>query len=114
MFSALASGVVVAIVEAPKRGRALSLSFLGISLSYAIGLPMGAWLGFAYGWQAPIWLVTGCCIAMAALLAALLPARIDAPGASFKGLREVAGQWSILCVWLRTLLYFVAIFSVFS
>lgn len=113
-FSALASGVVVAIVDAPRRGRALSLSFLGISLSYAIGLPLGTWLGFAYGWQAPVWLVTGACIAMAALLAALLPARIDAPGASFQGLRAVAGQWPILRVWLRTLLYFVAIFSVFS
>jgi DHA1 family inner membrane transport protein len=45
VFSPLASGVVVAIVDAGRRGRALSLSFLGIGLSYAIGLPLGAWLG---------------------------------------------------------------------
>lgn len=114
VFSPLASGVVVAIVEASKRGRALSLTFLGIGLSYAIGLPLGAWLGFSYGWQVPVWLVAGLSLAMAALLAWALPARIEAPGASFKGLRQLAGQWPILRVWMRTLLYFVAIFSVFS
>jgi predicted MFS family arabinose efflux permease len=114
VFSPLASGVVVAIVDAGRRGRALSLSFLGIGLSYAIGLPLGAWLGFGYGWQAPVWAVTGMCLVMIALLAWALPARIEAPGASFKGLRQVAGQWPILRVWIRTLLYFVAIFSVFS
>lgn len=114
MFSALAAGVVVALVEPAKRGRALSLSFLGISLSYAIGLPLGTWLGFGYGWQTPVWLVAGCCVLMVALLVKTLPAHIEAPGASFTGLRAMATQWPVVRVWLRTLLYFMAIFSVFS
>jgi MFS family permease len=46
MFSALTAGVVVAMVPPAMRARALALSFLGISLSYAIGLPLGTWLGF--------------------------------------------------------------------
>jgi MFS transporter, DHA1 family, inner membrane transport protein len=114
MFSALAAGVVVAVVEPAKRGRALSLSFLGISLSYAVGLPLGTWLGFGYGWQTPVWLVSACCVAMLALLARTLPARIEAPGASFAGLRTSLRQWPVLRVWLRTLLFFIAIFSVFA
>lgn len=114
MFSALAAGLVVALVAPAQRGRALSLSFLGISLSYAIGLPLGTWLGFGYGWQAPVWLVAVCCTGMLALLFKTVPARIDAPGASFTGLRAVARQWPVLRIWLRTLLYFIAIFSVFA
>lgn len=114
MFSSLAAGVAVTLVAPAQRGKALSLCFLGMSMSYAVGLPLGTWLGFGYGWQTPIWLVTACCIAMLALLALALPARIDAPGASFAGLRQVARQWPVLRVWLRTLLYFMAIFSVFS
>lgn len=113
MFSALASGVVVSLVEPARRGRALSISFLGISLSYAIGLPLGTWLGFAYGWRTPVWAVTACCVALGVLLLSRLPARIEAPGASFRGLRQAAKP-AVLRVWLRTLLYFIAIFSVFS
>lgn len=114
MFSAVASGVVVSIVAAHLRGRALSVSFLGMSLSYAIGLPLGAWMGFAWGWRTPVWAVVAACVLMAALLVAMLPARIDAPGATFRGLGAAARQPAVLRVWLRTLLYFIAIFSVFS
>ncbi len=114
MFSALASGVVVAMVEPAKRARALAISFLGIGLSYAIGLPLGTWLGFAYGWHAPIWLVAGFSVLALIMLTLLLPAQINAPGASFAGLAEVAKRAPVQRVWLRTLLYFIAIFSVFS
>lgn len=114
MFSALASGVVVALVPPAQRGRALSLSFLGISLSYAVGVPLGTWLGYAHGWQAPLWLVAGCCLMALAILATWLPRKIQAPGASFTGLAHVARQGLVLRVWLRTLLYFIAIFSVFA
>ena len=113
-FSALAAGVTVAVVEPVRRGRALSLTFLGMSLSYAVGVPLGTWLGFSYGWQTPVWVVAIGCVAMAALLMAVLPRRIDAPGAGFAGLGAAARQWPIVRVWLRTLLYFIAIFSVFA
>jgi DHA1 family inner membrane transport protein len=113
-FTALTAGVAVAIIAPQRRGQALSLVFLGISLSYAVGVPLGTWLGFNYGWQLPVWLVFGGCLAMGAVLLALLPRRIDAPGASFTGLAAAARQWPVLRVWARTLLYFVAIFSVFA
>ncbi|RYF43341.1 MAG: MFS transporter [Comamonadaceae bacterium] len=114
VFTALVAGVAVAVVPAPLRGRALSLTFLGMSLSYALGVPLGAWLGLTYGWQVPVWLVFGACVAAALMLWALLPREIAAPGASFAGLGQAVRQWPILRVWLRTLLYFVAIFSVFA
>jgi MFS transporter, DHA1 family, inner membrane transport protein len=114
VFSALASGMAVAMVEPARRGRALALTFLGMSLSYAVGVPLGTWLGFNYGWQAPVWVVTGACLAVTLLLLAVLPRHIDAPGASFEGLGSAARHRPVLRVWLRTLLYFTAIFSVFA
>lgn len=114
VFSALSAGVAVALVPPERRGRALSLTFLGISLSYAAGVPLGAWLGLTYGWQLPVWLVAGACVLMMALLALLLPRHIAAPGASFAGIGSAVRQWPVLRVWMRTLLYFIAIFSVFA
>jgi MFS transporter, DHA1 family, inner membrane transport protein len=114
VYSALASGLVVAMVPPALRARALALVFSGVSLSYAIGLPLGTWMGFTYGWQSPIALVVVCCTLAIGALVYFLPNQIQAPGASFAGLGSAVRRPEILRVWARTLLYFIAIFSVFA
>lgn len=103
VFTAAVAGVTVAIVAPEKRGKALALTFLGMSLSYALGVPLGAWLGLTYGWRVPVWLVAGACVAVAALLAVVLPQRIEAPGAGFTGLGAAARQGFVLRVQLLLL-----------
>jgi MFS transporter, DHA1 family, inner membrane transport protein len=114
MFTPIAAGIAVALVDPARRGRALSLVFLGISLSYVVGLPMGAWLGFRYGWQWPIAVVAVLAFASFVALLALLPKDIAAPGAGFKGLGELLTRAPVLWTLALTLLYFIAIFLVFS
>ena len=114
MFTALVAGLAVGMVPPAQRGRALSITFLGMSISYAVGLPIGAWLGFEYGWRVPVWLCAGA--SLCALLAAtwLMPDKLVGAGTSFVGFSAVAKQGAVLRVWLRTLLFFIAIFSVFA
>ena len=114
MFTPVAAGIAVALVEPARRGRALSLVFLGVSLSYVIGLPLGAWFGFRFGWQWPVALVAALAAVSCVALAALLPRDIAAPGASFRGLPQLLAQRAVLWALSLTLLYFVAIFVVFS
>jgi len=114
MFSAAASALAVSLVAPAQRGRALSTTFLGMSISYAVGLPVGAWLGFEYGWRVPVWLSVGASLAMLSAASWLVPANMAGGGASFSGFAAAARQGAVLRAWLRTLLYFVAIFSVFS
>ena len=114
MFTAAVSAYAVTLVAPALRGRALSTVFLGMSISYAVALPIGAWLGFKYGWHMPVWLCAAA--SLAALLAAtlLLPKGVVTESASFAGFKTAARQSAVLRVWLRTLLFFVAIFSVFA
>lgn len=114
MFTATVSALAISMVAPAQRGRALSTTFLGISLSYAVGVPIGAWLGFAYGWRVPVWGAAGA--SAVALVAAswLIPAQMAGGPAGFSGFRSAAGNGAVLRVWLRTLLYFTAIFSVFA
>jgi DHA1 family inner membrane transport protein len=114
LFTPVAAGIAVALVEPARRGRALSLVFLGISLSYVIGLPLGAWLGFRYGWQVPIGVIAAAAALGGAVLAIVLPPDIRAPGASFKGLGTLLARAAVLWTLSMTLLYFVAIFVVFA
>jgi predicted MFS family arabinose efflux permease len=114
MFTAAASALAVSMVVPALRGRALSITFLGMSISYAVGLPIGAWLGFEFGWRVPVWLSAAA--SAAALVAAswLIPAHMASAGTSFAGFKAAARQGAVLRVWGRTLLYFIAIFSVFA
>jgi DHA1 family inner membrane transport protein len=110
----LAAGIAVAMVAPAQRGRALSLVFLGMSLSYLVGVPLGAWLGLAYGWHAPIWLFAGASALTMVLLGWGLPSNIRAPGATFAGLGTLLVRRDVQAVLALTLSYFVAIFAVFS
>jgi MFS transporter, DHA1 family, inner membrane transport protein len=114
MFTPLAAGIAVAVVEPARRGRALSLVFLGMSMSYVIGLPLGAWLGFRFGWHVPVALVGALALLSAGALWWLCPKDIAAPGASFTGLGAVLANPPVLWGLMMTLCYFVAIFVVFA
>ena len=114
VFTPIAAGIAVAVVEPARCGKALALVFLGISLSYVVGVPLGSWLGLAYEWHTPIWVITG--LSLLALIGAALwvPKEIQAPGASFAGLPALLARRDVLSVLLLTLAYFIAIFAVFS
>jgi DHA1 family inner membrane transport protein len=114
VFTPISAGIAVALVEPAQRGKALAFVFLGISLSYVVGMPLGAWLGLAYGWHAPIWVVAALSGAALVAVAVRVPAVAAAPGASFGGIGALLARPDVLAALALTLLYFIAIFAVFS
>ena len=114
MFTPVAAGIAVASVEPARRGRALAFVFLGMSLSYVIGVPIGAWLGLRFGWQVPVALAAAASALCSLGLLAVLPKDIEAPGATFAGLPRLLARPAVLQILGLTLHYFIAIFVVFS
>ena len=113
-FTPLAAGIAVSLVQPQQRGKALALVFLGISLSYVVGVPLGSWIGFAHGWHVAVWAVTAASVVAALVVAVWVPSQVQSPGASFHGLGALLARRDVLSALLLTLLYFAAIFSVFS
>ncbi len=114
MATPVMSALAVTLVEPQRRARALAYVFLGVSLSYVAGIPVGAWLGSAYGWQTPVWAAAAASALALLVVWQLVPAEMDAPGASFAGLGAVLARGPIAASMLLTMLYFTAIFVVFS
>lgn len=114
VFTPVAAGLAVAAVPLARRGQALSLVFLGMSLSYVVGVPLGAWIAAHFDWHMPFWVVAGLSLLMGLLLAALVPKAAPAPVTSFAGLGVTLRRAEVRRTLLLTLLYFTAIFSVFS
>jgi MFS transporter, DHA1 family, inner membrane transport protein len=114
MFTPIAAGMAVAGSAPDQRGKALSMVFLGISLSYVIGMPLGNWLAAQATWRLPVQCIVVC--ALIALLALLwrVPANLRAPAASFTGVGALLKQREVMSVLALTVLYFAAIFNVFA
>lgn len=114
VYIATAAGITITLVPPERRGQALALVFLGMSLSYVVGLPLAAWVAAGWGFRAALWGGAGLSLLALALLAVFVPRGIQAPGASFAGLGAVLKRADVLSVLALTLVYFVAIFVVFS
>lgn len=113
MFTAAASATAVSLVAPAQRGQALAITNLGQSISYAVGVPIGTWIGLQLGWRWPLWLAAVSSLLVWLLASRLLPRNIQVQVAT-GSLRSAAGQAAVWRVWLRTLLMFTAIFGVFT
>jgi DHA1 family inner membrane transport protein len=113
-FTPIAAGIAIALSEPVRRGQALAYVFLGMSLSYVIGIPLGAWLGLAWGWRWTVAAAGVVALGVLGLIAWRVPRDVKAPGASFAGLGALLTQPGVTWPLAMTLLYFTAIFSVFS
>ncbi|MBL8324644.1 MAG: MFS transporter [Rubrivivax sp.] len=114
VYIPVAAGIAITLVPPHRRGQALALVFLGMSLSYVVGLPVAAWATAGWGFRVALWGAVALALVAFALLAWRVPRGIQAPGASFAGLWRVLRRADIRSVLALTLVYFIAIFIVFS
>ncbi|MGR6912818.1 MFS transporter [[Actinomadura] parvosata] len=114
MFTPTSSAVANALTEPERRGRALALVMGGLSVSSAIGVPLGTWLGQAAGWRSTLWMVAGLGLVGLLGVAALVPeVRIPASGRlreRFEPLRDRR----VPAVMVTQLLMFAAGFTAYT
>ena len=114
VFTPMAAGIAIASVPVAQRGKALSITFLGMSLSYVVGIPLGAWIAAHEGWRVTLAAFAGGTALMALLCTFMIPAKLETPQAQLQGAGALLKRADVLSVLGVTLLYFSAIFSVFS
>ncbi|MEV0719643.1 MFS transporter, partial [Asanoa sp. NPDC050611] len=86
-FWAMALAVVGQLVTGDKLGRAMTVVNLGVSLATVTAVPVGTYLGEAWGWRPVFWLAAGAAVVAVALLLAWVP---PVPAAGAPPLRALA------------------------
>ncbi len=114
VFTPIAAGIAVASVAPQRQGKALALTFVGMSMSYVIGLPLATWLGFGFGWRMPLLCLAALVVLAMGVILLGVPRKLGSHGVSFTGLGAALRHPLALHSLLLTLLYFSAIFTVFS
>ena len=114
VFAPICAGIAVASVEPSARGKALSIVFLGMSLSYVLGIPLGTWLASHFGWRIALGSFAAIIAVLCLISAVVVPASSSVPASDLKGTGALLVKPEVVKVLALTLLYFTAIFSVFS
>ncbi|MGG5289218.1 MFS transporter [Pseudomonas shirazensis] len=118
VFMAIAASVAVKLVAPAQAGRALSVVWMGLTVSLALGVPLGTLLGSFWSWRVIfVALALLGCLSLIGLLR-WMPVQAGAaadaqPGAGLSGLRAVLLR-PLLSVAGVSMLVSVAVFSFFS
>jgi DHA1 family inner membrane transport protein len=113
--SAVMAGIAIGMVAPGRRARALSVVFMGMSLSYVTGIPAAAWAGLTWGWHVPAWTAALLCLAALVAVRWGVPSLPRAPAPAVgTGAWHLLSQPTLRRSYLITFTYFVAIMSVFT
>ena len=114
LVTPVCASITVGLVAPADRGRALATVFGGLTLSQVLGVPVGAWLGYQFGWHAAFLAVTGLAVVVLVTLARLVPRGITVPLASLAALGQVlASGWRMGAVGF-TVLFLGGIYCVYT
>ncbi len=108
------AAIAASMVAPAERGRALSLVFSGFTIAQAFGVPLGAWLGYAFGWRWAFGLVALLAGVGAAVLIAATPRGLKIPVNSLATLEATARTPKFVVAVGFTALYFAATYCVYT
>ncbi len=114
IFTPQAAACVGLLVLENQRGRAITFVFLGWSVASVIGMPVGAYLGGALGWQSAFWLVTGLSLISAAWVWRAMPDGVKPPALSRAAWAATLQSPALMTCVLVTTLYAAGQFVLFA
>ncbi|HEU4811399.1 MAG TPA: MFS transporter [Nocardioides sp.] len=87
-YFGVASLVAASMASPGRKGRAVAMVMLGLSVANVVGVPAATWLGQHLGWRSAFWAVGALALLTMAMIVAFVPACPGNPAAT--GRREIA------------------------
>ncbi len=93
MITPVAANVVAGLAPPERRARALAGVFFGFTLSQVLGVPVGGWIGYTFGWRAAFLIVGLLALPVAALVWLRVPAGLSFTPVSLSALAALLTSW---------------------
>jgi len=114
-FFGVGAVVATGLVAADKKASAIAIMFTGLTVANVLGVPLGTWLGQAFGWRATFWAVAAVGLVALATIQALVPRDAAAPEKmDWRADVAAMGRRSVLLGLLTTVLGYGGVFAVFT
>ena len=114
-FFGVGAVVATGLVAADKRASAIAVMFTGLTVANVLGVPLGTWLGQAYGWRATFWAVAAVGLLALVIIQAWVPRDAVAPEKmDWRADLRAMGRRPVLLGLLTTVLGYGGVFAVFT
>jgi len=114
-FFGVGAVVATGLVAADRKASAIAIMFTGLTVANVLGVPLGTWLGQAFGWRATFWAVAGVGLAALAVIAWLVPRDAVAPEKmDWRADVAALGRRPVLLGLATTVLGYGGVFAVFT
>lgn len=113
-YFGVGSVVAASLVAPQKRASAIAMMFTGLTLANVAGVPLGTWIGQAFGWRSTFWVVVAIGVVAMIGVLALVPAQ---PRPAEAGIRRELATFRSGGVWLAlamTVFGFAPVFAVIT
>jgi len=115
VFFSVGATIAADLVPENKRGSAIAMMFMGLTVAIVTGVPLGTWIGQNFGWRATFWAVSAIGLVALTGIAALLPRTLQkAEPASLMDQLRVLGSGRLLIVYGMTALGYGGTFVAFT
>lgn len=114
LVTPVAASVGISLLPPAQRGRALAIVFGGLTLAQAVGVPLGAWIGYAFGWRVAFWLVAAVTAVAAVALWSSLPRGLSVQVTSLTALKAALQSRSLMLAVSFTALFIGALYVFYT
>lgn len=114
VFFGIGAVVAASLVGPDKRGRAISMMFVGLTVANIVGVPAGTLLGQAMGWRWTFGLVAAIGVVALAAVAALVPQQPRPAEVSLRGELAAFARPQVWLAFAVVVFGFAATFSFYS
>jgi len=114
LYTPLSAGVAVAVTTPEQRGWALAKVFGGMTMAQVAGVPLGAWLAYRFGWDAPFYLAAGLAGLCALVLLRAIPPSLHFPSGNVRTVIGALGNARLMVSVTFTATLMAAVYVVFT
>ncbi|MEM9551711.1 MAG: MFS transporter [Pseudomonadota bacterium] len=109
------SAAVAAGLSAPERqARALAAVFFGLTLAQVLGVPLGSYVAYTFGWRMAFWLVAALCVPVVALIWLRIPPGLSFRPVSLRDLGQTLGNFRHMLAVSFTTVFLGAIYVIYT
>lgn len=114
MITPVAANVAAGLVPPERQARALAGVFFGFTLSQVMGVPVGGWIGYTFGWRTAFALVGLLTLPVAALVWLRVPAGLAFVPVSLPALGALLASWRHLLMISFTAVFVSSAYVIFT